>query len=56
MEKPEGKTSLIQSVQEESSIFWEVTVSVIISKKLYINICPIPNSFGCGKQTVILRK
>jgi hypothetical protein len=26
-------------------IFWEVIVSVILSKKLYMNMCPIPNGF-----------
>jgi len=31
--------------QEERSIFLEVIVSVILSKKLYMNICPIPNDF-----------
>jgi hypothetical protein len=31
--------------QEEGSIFWEVIVSVILSKTLYINMCPIPNGF-----------
>ena len=31
--------------QEESSVFWEVIVSVILSKKLYMNMCPIPNGF-----------
>jgi hypothetical protein len=31
--------------QEERSIFWEVIVSVILSKKRYINTCPIPNGF-----------
>ena len=31
--------------QEERSIFWEVMVSVILSKKLYMNMCPIPNGF-----------
>ena len=31
--------------QEERSIFWEVIVSVILNKKLYTNMCPIPNSF-----------
>jgi hypothetical protein len=29
--------------QEERSIFWEVIVSVILSKNLYMNMCPIPN-------------
>jgi hypothetical protein len=31
--------------QEERSIFWEVIVSVILSKKMYICMCPIPNCF-----------
>jgi hypothetical protein len=32
--------------QEESSIFWEVVVSAILSKtKLYMYMCPIPNGF-----------
>jgi hypothetical protein len=32
-------------LREERSIFWEVIVSVILSKKLYMNMCPIPNGF-----------
>jgi len=31
--------------REERSIFWEVIVSVILSKNVYMNICPIPNGF-----------
>jgi hypothetical protein len=31
--------------QEERSIFWEVIVSVIVSKKQYIYMCLIPNGF-----------
>jgi hypothetical protein len=31
--------------QEEMSIFWEVIVSVILSKKCYMYMCPIPNGF-----------
>jgi hypothetical protein len=31
--------------QEERSIFWEITVSVILSKKLYMYMCPIPSGF-----------
>jgi hypothetical protein len=31
--------------QEERTMFWEVIVSVIQSKKLYMNMCPIPNGF-----------
>jgi hypothetical protein len=29
--------------QEESSVFWEVIVPVILSKELYMYMCPIPN-------------
>ena len=31
--------------QEERSLFWEVIVSVILSKNVYMNMCPIPNGF-----------
>ena len=31
--------------QEESSIFWEIIVSVILSKNVYTNMCPIPKGF-----------
>jgi hypothetical protein len=31
--------------QEESSIFWEVIVSVILSKKVHMYMCPILNGF-----------
>ena len=31
--------------QEEMSLFWEVIVSVILSKRMYMYICPIPNGF-----------
>jgi hypothetical protein len=31
--------------QEERSIFSEVTVSVILSKKMYMYMCSIPNGF-----------
>ena len=31
--------------QEERSIFWEDIVSVILSKNVYMNMCPIPNVF-----------
>jgi hypothetical protein len=32
-------------LREGRSIFWEVIVSVILSEKLYKNVCPIPNGF-----------
>jgi len=31
--------------QEERSIFWDVIVSVILSKNVYVNMCPILNGF-----------
>jgi hypothetical protein len=31
--------------QEERSTFWEVTVSVTVSEKIYMYMCPIPNGF-----------
>jgi hypothetical protein len=37
--------SIYRMSQKERSIFWEVTVSVILSKKLYMYMCPIPNGF-----------
>jgi hypothetical protein len=37
--------SIYRVSQEERSIFWEVIVSVILSKNLYMKMCPIPNGF-----------
>jgi hypothetical protein len=31
--------------QEESLVFWEGIISVILSKKVYVYMCPIPNCF-----------
>jgi hypothetical protein len=31
--------------QKEVSIFWEVIVSAILSKKFYMYMCPIPKGF-----------
>jgi hypothetical protein len=31
--------------QEEMSVFWEVIVSVILSKEVYMYMCPTPNGF-----------
>jgi hypothetical protein len=36
--------------QEEKSVLWEVTVSVILSKKVYMYMCPIPDGF---RDTVV---
>jgi hypothetical protein len=38
-------SALYRVSQEERLIFWEVIVSVIPRKKLYMYVCPIPNGF-----------
>jgi hypothetical protein len=46
-------TPLQQMVsQEDRSILWEVTVSVILSKEVYMYMCPIPN--GLLDKTISL--
>jgi hypothetical protein len=42
---PIGMWKHTRVAQEERSLFWEVTVSVILSKKVYMYMCPIPNGF-----------
>jgi hypothetical protein len=37
--------NLYRVSQEGRSIFWEVIVSVTLSKKVYMYMCPIPNGF-----------
>ena len=39
------KVIIYRVSQEEKSIFWEVIVSVILSKNIYMSMCPIPNGF-----------
>ena len=34
--------------QEERSIFWDVIISVIVRKNIYMNMCPVPNGFFMG--------
>jgi hypothetical protein len=36
---------LYRMSQDERSILWEVIISVILSKKVYMYTCPIPNGF-----------
>jgi hypothetical protein len=31
--------------QEKSSIFWDVTVTAILSRKIYMYMCSLPNGF-----------
>jgi hypothetical protein len=37
---------LYRMIQEESAILWEMIVCVILSKKVYINVCPIFDGYG----------
>jgi hypothetical protein len=40
-----GNMEIYSASQEERSIFWEVTVPVILSNKVYMYMCPIRNGF-----------
>jgi hypothetical protein len=40
-----GSIRTAQMSQEERSIFWEVIISVILSKKKKVYMCHIPNRF-----------
>jgi hypothetical protein len=40
-----SSNAIYRMSQEERSIFWEVTVSVILSEKVYVYMCPIPTGF-----------
>jgi hypothetical protein len=43
---PQKYVNIYRVSQETRSIFWEVTASVILSKKkVYIYMCPFPNGF-----------
>ena len=33
-------------IQEESAILWDMTVCVILSKKVHMNMCPIFDGYG----------
>jgi len=40
------KTPLVYTVsQEDRSVLWEIIVSIILSKNVYMNMCPIPKDF-----------
>jgi hypothetical protein len=41
----DNTTRLYWVFQEEMSVFWEVIVSIILRKKVYMYVCPIPNDF-----------
>jgi hypothetical protein len=41
-----GKLYILYTVSQEGrAIFWEVIVSVILNKKVYMCMCPIPSGF-----------
>jgi hypothetical protein len=42
---PNYRSYIYRVSQEERSIFWEAIVSVILSKNVYVNMCPILNGF-----------
>jgi hypothetical protein len=44
-----------RETEEERSIFWEVIVSAILSKKVYMYTCPIPNGFR-GRAISLYRR
>jgi len=35
----------IQGVPGGKALFWEVIVSIILSKNVYMNMCPVPKGF-----------
>jgi hypothetical protein len=41
-----SNSSKYRVIQEESAIFWEMIVCVILSKNVYINMCPIFDGYG----------
>jgi hypothetical protein len=41
----EQKRKIYRVSQEEKSTFWEIIVSIILRKKVFMNMCPIPNDF-----------
>ena len=41
-----GDTHTYRVIQEERSIFWDVIISVIVRKKVRINMCLILNDYG----------
>ena len=40
------RCALYRVIQEESAILWEMVVRVILSKKVYMNMCPILDDYG----------
>jgi hypothetical protein len=38
-------STLYRMSHKERSVFWEVIVSAILSRKVYMYMCPIPNGF-----------
>ena len=41
-----GVSKTYRVIQKESAILWETIVCVILRKKVYINMCPILDSYG----------
>jgi hypothetical protein len=47
-------TRIYRVSHEERSIFWEVIVSVILRKRVYMNMCAIPNGFRYLARDIFL--
>jgi hypothetical protein len=48
-----SRSTLYRVSQEERSIFCEVIVSVILRKKVCMNMCPIPNGFRYLARSIL---
>jgi hypothetical protein len=47
------QNNLFRVSQEERSIFWEVIISSILRKEVYMNLCPIPNGFRYLARSIL---
>jgi hypothetical protein len=43
-------------IQEESAILWEMTVCVILSNKVHMNMGPILNGYGDNITCIVIRR
>jgi hypothetical protein len=47
-------TMIYSKSQEERSIFWEVILSVVLRKNVYMIMCSIPNAFRYLPRNIFL--
>jgi hypothetical protein len=50
---PVARIEKYRMSQEEWSMFWKVIVSVILIKKVYMNMCSIPNDFRYLARSIL---